>query len=42
MHCRDFHRRQMQQKEFLQILVVVVMDAAISLSEQELLLLSLH
>ena len=32
MHCRDFHRRQMQQKEFLQILVVVVMDAAISLS----------
>ena len=42
MHCRDFHRRQMQQKEFLQILVVVVMDAAISLSEQELLLLPLH
>lgn len=42
VHCRDFHRRQMQQKEFLQILVVVVMDAAISLSEQELLLLPLH
>lgn len=42
MHCRDFHRRQMQQKEFLQILVVVVMDAAISLSEQELLPLSLY
>ena len=38
----DFHRRQMQQKEFLQILVVVVMDAAISLSEQELLPLSLY
>ena len=42
MHCRDFDRRQMQQKEFLQILVVVVMDAAISLSEQELLPLSLY
>ena len=38
----DFHRRQMQQKEFLQILVVVVMDAAISLLEQELLPLSLY
>lgn len=30
------------EKEFLQILVVVVMDAAISLSEQELLPLSLY